>query len=45
MPKHHIFLIKESACFFALDAAHLGGDDGLIRLLKARGYKVEPVFQ
>ena len=32
------------SCFFAVGAAHLPGEDGVIRLLKANGYTVEPVF-
>lgn len=32
------------SCFFAVGAAHLPGEDGVIRLLRANGYSVEPVF-
>jgi hypothetical protein len=32
------------SCFFAVGAAHLPGEDGLIELLTAKGFKVEPVF-
>ena len=30
--------------FFAIGAAHLPGDSGVISLLRSRGFKVEPVF-
>ena len=33
--------IKERSCFFAVGAGHLGGDKGVIRLLRKEGYKVE----
>ncbi|MDR0371277.1 MAG: TraB/GumN family protein [Prevotellaceae bacterium] len=36
-------LIKNQACFIAVGALHLGGEKGLIRLLKDAGYKVNPV--
>ena len=34
---------KDNATFFAVGAAHLPGKDGLIELLRAKGYKVKPV--
>ncbi len=33
----------EKPTFFAVGAAHLGGDKGVIKLLKDKGYKVTPV--
>jgi hypothetical protein len=45
--KNWIPLIGEMAakepCFFAVGAAHLGGPNGVIRLLRAAGYTVAPV--
>ena len=35
-------LFKESSCFVAVGAMHLGGKKGLIKLLKKEGYKVTP---
>lgn len=35
---------KTKPTFFAVGAAHLGGINGVIYLLRKRGYKVEPVF-
>lgn len=37
-------LAKEKSTFFAVGAAHLPGNKGLIALLKRRGYTVEPVM-
>lgn len=34
---------KEEPTFFAVGAAHLGGERGVIRLLRKAGYTVEPV--
>jgi uncharacterized protein YbaP (TraB family) len=34
--------MQESASFFALGAAHLADDKGIIKLLRARGYTVKP---
>jgi uncharacterized protein len=34
---------KKTTCFFAVGAAHLGGENGIIRLLMKEGYKVEPI--
>lgn len=36
-------LIKEKPTFFGVGAAHLGGPDGVIRLLRKMGYTVEAV--
>lgn len=36
-------MAKEKSVFVAVGAAHLGGKKGVIRLLKAAGYKVKPV--
>ena len=35
---------KEKATFFGVGAGHLGGEMGVIQLLRKKGYKVEPVF-
>ncbi len=37
-------LSKERSMVFAVGAAHLPGDKGVIELLKQRGFTVEPVF-
>lgn len=36
-------LMKASSTFFAVGAAHLGSNDGVLQLLRALGYKVEAV--
>ncbi len=36
-------LMLESPCFVAVGAMHLGGEQGLISLLRKKGYKVKPV--
>lgn len=36
-------LMKNESIFFAVGAAHLSGNDGVLKLLKERGYKVTPL--
>ena len=36
-------LIKNNRTFIAVGAAHLGGPNGVIRLLEARGYTLKPI--
>ena len=38
-------IAKEKPTFFGVGAAHLGGEKGVIALLRKKGYKVEPVLQ
>ncbi|MBK8087693.1 MAG: TraB/GumN family protein [Chitinophagaceae bacterium] len=35
--------MQKASCFFAVGAAHLGGDIGVIALLRKQGYTVKPV--
>ncbi len=37
-------IMKLRTGFFAIGAAHLAGDDGVIQLLQKKGFHVEPVF-
>ncbi|WP_256469764.1 TraB/GumN family protein [Flavobacterium humidisoli] len=37
-------LIKENGVFIAVGAAHLGGEYGVINLLRKEGYTVKPVM-
>ncbi len=37
-------LLQYRSCFFAVGAAHLPGDSGVIKLLLQKGFKVDPVF-
>lgn len=43
MPKMEESMKKQNS-FFAVGAAHLAGRDGLINLLRRKGYTVEPIF-
>ncbi|WP_343632592.1 TraB/GumN family protein [Fluviicola sp.] len=36
-------LMKTKSCFFAVGAGHLGGSNGVIELLRQKGYEVTPV--
>ena len=36
--------MKTSICFFAVGAGHLGGNQGVLRLLQAAGYNIKPLF-
>lgn len=36
-------LMQPKSCFIAVGAGHLGGENGLINLLKKQGYTVEPI--
>ncbi|MNI50917.1 TraB family protein [compost metagenome] len=36
-------MINEESCFIAVGAGHLAGDQGLITLLRERGFKVEAI--
>lgn len=38
-------IIKEKPTFFGVGAGHLGGEKGVIALLRKKGYKVEAVLQ
>ena len=35
--------LGENACFIAVGAGHLGGEKGVLNLLKAKGYRLEPI--
>ncbi|WP_264525661.1 TraB/GumN family protein [Flavobacterium sp. N502536] len=37
-------LMKKESVFFAVGSAHLGGDYGVINLLRKAGYKVKPIL-
>lgn len=43
MANRMVNLMNENSTFFAVGAGHLGGDEGLIKLLRKKGYIVEPV--
>jgi uncharacterized protein YbaP (TraB family) len=36
--------MKQNPTFFAVGAGHLGGENGVINLLRKKRYKVSPVF-
>jgi uncharacterized protein YbaP (TraB family) len=35
--------MREKSCFIAVGGGHLGGDNGVVKLLKARGYILQPI--
>jgi len=39
------YMIKEKSCFIAAGALHLEGENGLVALLKLKGYKLKPILQ
>ncbi|HME89533.1 MAG TPA: TraB/GumN family protein [Chthoniobacterales bacterium] len=41
MPKIENYLQTKQTCFVVVGVAHLGGPNGLVALLRARGYKIE----
>ena len=43
MAKHFIKIAKKESLFCAVGAAHLPGENGVIELLRLKGYTVEPV--
>ena len=36
-------IIQQKSCFIAIGAGHLGGENGLIKLLQLQGFTVEPI--
>ncbi len=44
MTRKMINILKKQSAFFAVGAAHLGGPDGIIELLRKKGYQVEQVY-
>lgn len=36
-------MMQKKSCFFAVGAAHLGGDNGVIQLLRKEGYTLRPL--
>jgi uncharacterized protein YbaP (TraB family) len=36
-------LIKEQSCFIAVGCGHLGGEKGILALMKKEGYTVKPL--
>ena len=43
MAKRIGLMAKEQSIFAAIGASHLGGQKGVLRLLKKEGFKVRPV--
>jgi uncharacterized protein YbaP (TraB family) len=37
-------MAKKESTFFAVGAGHLGGDQGVISLLRKKGYTVKPIY-
>ena len=36
-------MAQQKSCFFAIGAGHLGGNNGLVRLLRKKGFTVQPL--
>ncbi len=43
IPKIEGYLRSGRICFVVVGAGHLGGPNGLLTLLKARGYRIEQI--
>lgn len=44
MAKNGLKLMKKQPTFMAVGAAHLGGEEGVLELIRKKGYTVEPVL-
>jgi hypothetical protein len=44
MANHFISLLSENTVFAAVGAAHLGGEKGMLRLVKKHGFKLKPIL-
>ena len=37
-------MAKDQSVFFGVGAGHLGGEDGVLNLLKQAGYRLTPIY-